>query len=100
MSQVYFLKDKKNFENKCDNVKSDKNLIRKLEKSLIDKLFKDNKLDNHQVRKLKSYLNDKMTKDDLRNNFNFKKKSSNHIIRNCNDAISYEKIFSELANIK
>lgn len=46
------------------------------------------------VSRFDNNLNDKMIKDELRNNFNFKKKSNNHIIINCNDNVSYGKIFS------
>lgn len=56
MSQIYFLKDEKNFEKKCDDDNSDGNLIIKLEKSLIDKY---DKLDSKTINKSNSYLNDK-----------------------------------------
>lgn len=69
MSQAYLLKVEKNFEKNCDNYKSDRSLIKKLEKSLNDKLDSSliSKTENI-VSRLDSYLNSKNRRT-IENNF-------------------------------
>ncbi len=65
-------------EKECSNVKSDRNLIRKLEKSLDSKLFKDTKSGSNSINKTKNiigrfdiHLNNKMKNYEIKNKMIF-----------------------------